>query len=189
MMYHCQPLDQSIIQQFKKLYRKQLLQKAVADLDAGDSGAINILDAVYWVASAQAQVKPETVKKCFLRCSFSHQDDEQLGQTIDTGEQSVIDEELLALITLIDSSVEVETYFKLDKLVSTHDTNLTNIDDPDESDEPKSEDADETEEAETSKYQVISLQNALSAVKNVIHFILSRGKEQFYFYFCCNISE
>ncbi|CAI6352918.1 unnamed protein product [Macrosiphum euphorbiae] len=83
MTSHCQPLDQGIIQQFKKLYRKQLLQKAIADLDAGESSAINVLDAVYWVASAQAQIKSKTVKKCFLRCGFSHQGDEQLGQTID----------------------------------------------------------------------------------------------------------
>jgi len=44
-------LDQGIIQQLKKFYRKQLLQKAVTDLDAGKS--INVLDAVYWLASAQ----------------------------------------------------------------------------------------------------------------------------------------
>ncbi|XP_025406256.1 uncharacterized protein LOC112680386, partial [Sipha flava] len=149
MTSHCQPLDQGIIQQFKKLYRKQLLQKAVADLDAGDSSTINVLDAVYWVASAQAQVKPETVKKCFLRYGFSHQDDEQSGQTIDTEEQSVIDEELLALITLIDNSVEVKTYFELDKFISSHDTNLTGTDDPDD---PENEEEDEPEEAETSKY-------------------------------------
>jgi len=60
-----------------------------------------------------------------LRCGFSLQGDKQLGQTIDTGKQSVIDGELLALITLIDSSVEVETYFELDEIISTHDTNLT----------------------------------------------------------------
>ncbi|KAL4148227.1 hypothetical protein QTP88_002508 [Uroleucon formosanum] len=174
MTSHCQPLDQGITQQFKKLYRKQLFQKAVADLDAGESSAINVLDAVYWVASAQAQIKPETVKKCFLRCGFSYQVDEQLGQTIDTGEQSVIDRELLALITLIDSSVEVETYFELDKIISTHDTNnLTGTDDPDEPDESENEEEDKPEEAETSKYQITSLQDALSAVKSVDHFISS----------------
>ncbi|KAL4141823.1 hypothetical protein QTP88_004380 [Uroleucon formosanum] len=173
MTSHCQPLDPGIIQQFKKLYRKQLLQKAVADLDAGESSAINVLDAVYWVASAQAQIKPETVKKCFLRCGFSHQVDEQLGQTIDTGEQSVIDGELLALITLINSSVEVETYFELDKIISIHDTNLTGTDDPDEPDESENEEEDEPEEAETSKYQITNLQDALSAVKSVNHFISS----------------
>ncbi|XP_008189021.1 tigger transposable element-derived protein 4-like [Acyrthosiphon pisum] len=142
MTSHCQPLDQGIIQQFKKLYRKQLLQKAVADLDAGESSAINVLDAV-------------------------HQVDEQLEQTIDTGEQSVIDRELLALITLIDSSVEVETYFELDKIISTHDTNLTGTDDPDEPDEPENKEEDEPAEAETSKYQITSLQDVLSAVKSV----------------------
>jgi len=42
MTSHCQPLDQGIIQQFKKLYRKYLLLKAVADLDAGDSSSINV---------------------------------------------------------------------------------------------------------------------------------------------------
>lgn len=58
MTSHCQSLDQKIIQQFKKFYHKQSLQLAVTDLDAGDSSAINILDAVYWVVSSQAQIKP-----------------------------------------------------------------------------------------------------------------------------------
>lgn len=101
-----------------------------------------------------------------MRCGFSHQVDEQLEQTIDTGEQSVIDRELLALITLIDSSVEVETYFELDKIISTHDTNLTGTDDPDEPDEPENKEEDEPAEAETSKYQITSLQDALSAICN-----------------------
>jgi len=123
------------------------------------------------VASAQSKVKPETVKKCFLRCGFSHRDskyDEQSGQTIDT--DLSIDRELLALITLIDSSVEVDTYFELDKIISTHDINLTSTEDPDE---PENEEEDEAEEAETSKYQITNLQDALSAVKNVSHFISS----------------
>ena len=137
MTSHCQPLDPGIIQQFKKHYHKQLLQKAVADLDAGNSSAINVLDAVYWMSSAQAQVKSKIVKKCFLRCGFSRRDsinDEQSKQTIDTGEQSTIDRELLALITLIDNSVEVDTYFELDEIITTHDTSLTSTDDPDEPD-------------------------------------------------------
>lgn len=54
MTSHCKHLDQGIIQQFKKLYRKQLFQKAVADLDTDDSSAINIFDAIYWVVTAQA---------------------------------------------------------------------------------------------------------------------------------------
>jgi len=130
-------------------------------LDAGESSA-NVLDAVYWVASAQAQIKSKTVKKCFLRCGFSHQGDEQLGPTLDTGEQSVVDGEILALITLIHISVQVDTYLELDKIISTHDTNLTGTDDPDES---ENEEEDEPEEAETSKYQITSLQDDLSAVK------------------------
>ncbi|KAL4143336.1 hypothetical protein QTP88_005677 [Uroleucon formosanum] len=102
----------------------------VADLDAGDSSSINVLDPV-----------------------FSHEGDEQLEQTIDIGGQSIIDKELLALITLIDSSVEVKTYFKLNKIISTHDTNLTGTDDPDESDEP--DEPENVEKDETSFYIVL----------------------------------
>lgn len=111
-----------------------------------------------------------------MRCGLSHRDskyDEQLGQTIDTGEQSAIDRELLALFTQIDSCFEVDNYFELDEIISTHDTNQTSTDDPDEPDEPKNEEEDELGEAETSKYQITSLQIALSAVKNVSHFISS----------------
>jgi len=128
------------------------------------------------VASAQAHVKPETFKKRFLRCGFSRRDsqyDKQSEQTIDTGEQLAIDRELLALITVIDSSVEADTYFELDELISTHDTNLMSTDDPDEPDEPDNEKEDEFEETETSTFQITNLRDALSAVKNVSHFISS----------------
>lgn len=86
-----QPLDHSIIQQFKRLYSKQLLQKAIADLDYGDSRAIDVLDAVYWMASAQAQIKPETVKKYFLLCGFNRQDSQYDEQTIDTNIQLILE--------------------------------------------------------------------------------------------------
>lgn len=45
------------LQQFKKLYRKQLLHKAGADLDSGDSSTINVLNTVYWMTSSQTQIK------------------------------------------------------------------------------------------------------------------------------------
>lgn len=108
-----------------------------------------------------------------MLCGFSRRGSQYDEQTIDTGEQSAIDRKLVALFTLIDSSVEVDTYFELDKIISTHDTNLTSTDDPDESDEPENEEEDEPEEAEISKYQITSLQDALSAVKNISHFISS----------------
>ena len=66
-----QPLDQGIIQQFKKLYRRKLLQKAIASDEA--RSAITVLDAVYWTAAAYKEVKPETVKKCFLRSGFCYE--------------------------------------------------------------------------------------------------------------------
>jgi hypothetical protein len=54
--------DQRKFQLFKKHYYKQLLNKAVTYLDTGDSSVINVLDAVYWVASNQAHLKSETVR-------------------------------------------------------------------------------------------------------------------------------
>lgn len=49
MTSQCQPLDQGIIQQFKKLHHIQLLRKVVADLDDSKQ-SINVLHAIYWVS-------------------------------------------------------------------------------------------------------------------------------------------
>ncbi|KAL4119410.1 hypothetical protein QTP88_012219 [Uroleucon formosanum] len=62
MTSYCQPLDQGVIHQFKKLYRTQLVRKSVADLDANSSQPINVLDAIYWVSSSTKNIQPKVPK-------------------------------------------------------------------------------------------------------------------------------
>lgn len=69
MTSQCRPFDQGITQQFKKLYRSQLLCKTVADLDADNddsSQPINVSNAIYWVSSATKKHLTQNSGKMFL---------------------------------------------------------------------------------------------------------------------------
>lgn len=99
-----QPVDQGIIQQFKKLYRKHFLRKVISMDDAGSG--INVLDAIYWIAAAQKEVNPQTVRKCFLRSGVRHHDEDEdtLG---DDEDDDTFDTELTSLIHAVDASVSL----------------------------------------------------------------------------------
>lgn len=68
----CQPLDLGIIKNFKELYKTQLLRHAIAQIDSDKTveKSVTVLDAVMWTVSAVKSIKPETVRKCFLKAGF-----------------------------------------------------------------------------------------------------------------------
>lgn len=71
-----QPLDQGIIQCFKLLYRKQLMNHLVSNLDGNvfelpeELVKVTALDALGWIEQAWKDVSSETIQKCFKRCGF-----------------------------------------------------------------------------------------------------------------------
>lgn len=72
-----QPLDQGIIQCFKLQYRKLQIRHLISGIDANVMNAnpeklppITLMDAVAWIRNAYDNVKPETIRKCFMKCGF-----------------------------------------------------------------------------------------------------------------------
>jgi len=66
-----QPLDQGIICNFKVLYRTQVVQKMVANLDSGeDLVKLSLWDAMQMADKAWRNVAPSTISNCFRSSGF-----------------------------------------------------------------------------------------------------------------------
>lgn len=70
-----QPMDQGIIQSMKIGYRKRLLKKVLSQVDTCSSGdevvkSINVQDAIDWISQAWAEVRPDTIRKCYAKAGF-----------------------------------------------------------------------------------------------------------------------
>lgn len=69
------PMDQGIIYLFKVNYRKMVLQSLLAIMDNvlninELSNKINVLDVINWLNKSVNLIKPDTVKKCFIKAEF-----------------------------------------------------------------------------------------------------------------------
>ena len=65
-----QPLDLSIIKNFKAYHRRCLLKYILSKIDECDTAmdvvkSVDILMALRWVATSWAMVSAETIRKCF----------------------------------------------------------------------------------------------------------------------------
>lgn len=99
-----QPLDQGILETFKKLFRKRLLAFIAKEMgkDAHITGPdvlkrINLLDTIYWIKAAWQEVTPLTIAKCFDKCGFK-----KIREQPTTDEEDPEDDLPLALLTLSD---------------------------------------------------------------------------------------
>jgi hypothetical protein len=171
MTSHCQPLDQGVIPQFKKLYCTQLLRKAVADLNTNSSQPINVLDAIYWVSSFTKNIQPETVKKWFLRSGFRHRD----NNVADVDNLLALIEELGNLIKVIDNTITENDYITQDDCVKTYDADIENPSDSTgmstQNEEESDEENDGSEDKEIPKIR--SLREVLLTVKDIRKYISS----------------
>ena len=73
-----QPLDASIIKNFKVKYRKNLLRRTIAGISNGGSASdiakeVDILQASTWVAVACKEVLQTTIKNWFAKCGIVQQ--------------------------------------------------------------------------------------------------------------------
>jgi hypothetical protein len=82
-----QPLDAGVIQNFKVLYRKQLLQFVFQALSCSNmSGSkiacsISVLQAVSWIKMAWTGVKIDTIKNCFRHCGIIAKCDNNVAES------------------------------------------------------------------------------------------------------------
>lgn len=74
-----QPLDQGIIKNFKTLYRKEIIQKLILDIEKDKQiSPVNLLDAVRFISKAWHNVADSTISNCFKKAGFPV--DEHLNQ-------------------------------------------------------------------------------------------------------------
>ena len=68
-----QPLDMGVIKLFKQAYRKQLVQRAVCLMDAGEEVKlkIDVLQAIHFIVSAWQKVSQCTIENCFRKCGYA----------------------------------------------------------------------------------------------------------------------
>lgn len=76
-----QPLDQGIIKAVKSIYRKKMLLFLVTSAECSNSQndffkSITVLHAIRWIYAAWENISPQTIRKCFRRCGFSLQEEE-----------------------------------------------------------------------------------------------------------------
>lgn len=70
----CQPLGQGVVQNFKTIYRQQVLKHQLVTVDNNATGLvkrINVLDAILWIKSAINEVQRSTVRNCFIKSGIS----------------------------------------------------------------------------------------------------------------------
>jgi hypothetical protein len=63
-------MDQGIIQNLKVHYKKELLRKRIAHLDAGRNFDPDLKQAMRILKHAWGQVKQETIRNCFKEAGF-----------------------------------------------------------------------------------------------------------------------
>ena len=68
--YVLQPCDQGIIKNLKTHYRKYLLLKLIAAVEAIEEFTVTLLDCMYLLRLVWENVSAKTIANSFLRCGF-----------------------------------------------------------------------------------------------------------------------
>lgn len=63
-------MDQGIIQNLKVLYRRHVLRRRIAAIDAKTDFEFNLLNSLNLLKRAWDEVKLETLKNCFQKAGF-----------------------------------------------------------------------------------------------------------------------
>ena len=116
------PLAQGVTHTFKVLYRKRLICSVLSLLDTDSppdatdmQKDITVLDACYWTRGACGDIKPETVRKCFLKAGFPG--DETAADSTTEPDHQVELSELLSLAAatlLLPQPIDAQTYCRID---------------------------------------------------------------------------
>lgn len=65
-----QPLDQGIIQNFKTLYRREIIVRVLDSIEKGEKANITVLTAIIMIDKAWKNVNHTTIYNCFRKCGF-----------------------------------------------------------------------------------------------------------------------
>lgn len=136
-----QPMDQGAIYTVKLNYRKRVLNRLVRLMDTVDNAsdlvkAINVLDAIHWLADSVAEVSKKCVEGAFKTAEF-------IANEPQNEENDVEDEtnlrQLIVLLRRIDSECSVSEFISMDSETYTEngsiDECVTEIDEESEDEE------------------------------------------------------
>ena len=71
---HSQSMDQGIIENLKRHYKKILLRRRLEAMDMGKEFGFTLLDALHVVRCAWEQVSESTIRNCFAKAKFSEEE-------------------------------------------------------------------------------------------------------------------
>ena len=122
-----QPLDTSIIRNFKHKYRTLLVRYVVSRIDEGKTASqiieeVHVLKAITLLQTAWKSAVPETIKHCFKKCGFD------VGNTSAGNEK--IDVEFQELFAQISDEITIDEYidFDFETVTSEPAVNTQNVD-------------------------------------------------------------
>ena len=170
---HSQPMDQGIIENLKRHYKKILLRRRLEAMDMGKEFEFTLLDALHVVRCAWEQVSESTIRNCFAKAKFSEEeyqsetDDAELLEIWEAlpAEEKMHENEEIELSDFLEADERLETggSFTLEDIAEE----MLSREEPVES-----EDDEVTIEEET-----ISFENAQRAWSTVRKFMQQRSEK------------
>ncbi|XP_054717420.1 A-kinase anchor protein 9-like [Uloborus diversus] len=115
-----EPLDQSIIQNFKVGYRKLFLRHVISQASSENSAqlakSVNVSNAIQWITKAVSSISKSCVQNCFKKAGFKIQD-------VIVNESNNEENELSELARVTGCDIPINDYIAIDENLCTNDTN------------------------------------------------------------------
>ena len=117
MTSNSQPMDQEIIENLKRHYKKILLRRRLEAMDMGKEFEFTLLDALHVVRCAWEQVSESTIRNCFAKVKFSEEEyqsepnDAELSEIWETlpAEEKIHENEEIELSDFLKADERLET--------------------------------------------------------------------------------
>ena len=119
-----QPLDQGIINVFKKNYRKNLLFRVISGMDSNSSAnelvkSISVVDACRWIWQSVKEIKPETVSRCFQMCGFLSTRTDYVCDDVKDDEHT-LNELMIGLNLPENQAIDFDEFLTMDQDIPVH---------------------------------------------------------------------
>ena len=120
-----QPIDQGIVEQIKRGYRRQLVERwliSIGDDGSGPTPVFTILDAMNLVAHSWNSVCANTIRKCFEKAGFVDKSDEPQIRELEEEEHfpNIFDR----MSRILGAEIDFDNYVSIDNSVQAHEDNI-----------------------------------------------------------------
>ena len=122
-----QPMDQGIIENLKRHYKKILLRHRLEAMDEGKEFEFTLLDALHIVCRAWEQVSESTIRNCFVKAKFIEEEIQSEPDDVDLLEiwealpakEKMQENKEIELSDFLEADEHLETggFFTLDEIV------------------------------------------------------------------------